>query len=124
MSSKNPRFQRQVLLCRYATADWLETSTAADMDLRLYAVTDAGQNERCQRSNAEVIEAAIQGGATFIQLREKDAPGGVMLREAQAALAVCRRHGVSPHALCFASYVARMQSMTIKIVIKFCWGAL
>ena len=46
------------------------------MDLRLYAVTDKGQNERCGRSNAEVIEAAIRGGATFIQLREKDAPGG------------------------------------------------
>ena len=66
------------------------------MDLRLYAVTDKGQNERCGRSNAEVIEAAIRGGATFIQLREKDAPGGVMLAEAQASLAVCRKHGVSP----------------------------
>ena len=82
---------------RYATADWSESSAAADMDLRLYAVTDAGQNERCQRSNAEVIEAAIQGGATFIQLREKDAPGGIMLREAQASLEVCQRHGVSHH---------------------------
>lgn len=64
------------------------------MDLRLYGVTDAGQNARCQRSNAEVIAAAIQGGATFIQLREKDAPGGIMLREAQAALEVCRSHRV------------------------------
>ncbi len=82
---------------RYATADWSESSAAADMDLRLYAVTDAGQNDRCQRSNAEVIEAAIQGGATFIQLREKDAPGGIMLREAQASLQVCQRHGVSHH---------------------------
>ena len=82
---------------RYATADWSESSAAADMDLRLYAVTDAGQNERCQRSNAEVIEAAIQGGATFIQLREKDAPGGIMLREAQASLEVCQRHGVGHH---------------------------
>ena len=88
--------------CRYATADWLETSTAADMDLRLYAVTNAGQNETCHRSNAEVIEAAIQGGATFIQLREKDAPGGIMLQEAQAALEVCRRHGVSYHTPCSA----------------------
>ena len=64
------------------------------MDLRLYAVTDKGQNARCGRSNAAVIEAAIRGGATFIQLREKDAPGGAMLAEAQASLAVCRKHGV------------------------------
>ena len=67
------------------------------MDLRLYAVTDAGQNARCQHSNAEVIAGAIEGGATFIQLREKDAPGGIMLAEAQAALEVCRRHGVRHH---------------------------
>ena len=92
------------MLCRYATADWSEVSAAANMDLRLYAVTDAGQNERCGRSNAEVIAAAIQGGATFIQLREKDAPGGVMLREAQAALDVCRSHGVNYHAACVAPY--------------------
>lgn len=82
------------MLLRYATADWSDRAAAARMDLRLYAVTDAGQNAKCQRSNAEVITAAIQGGATFIQLREKDAPGGVMLREAQAALEVCRSHGV------------------------------
>lgn len=46
------------------------------------------------QSNAEAVIAAIDGGTTFVQLREKDAPGGRMLAEARAVIAVARPRGV------------------------------
>lgn len=75
----------------FQAADWAAEAAAARLlDLRLYAVTDPRQNERCGRSNAEAVLAAIEGGATIVQLREKDAPGGKMLEEARAVIAVAR----------------------------------
>ena len=40
------------------------------------------------------MRLAVQGGATVVQLRDKDAAGGAFLREARAALEVCRAAGV------------------------------
>lgn len=38
-------------------------------DLLLYAVTDSGMNKRWGRSIPDAVKAAIEGGATIIQLR-------------------------------------------------------
>ncbi|KAG2498573.1 hypothetical protein HYH03_003324 [Edaphochlamys debaryana] len=62
--------------------------------LALYAVTDPGCNDRTGRSMAEAVAAAVAGGATIIQLREKDTEGGAFLRAAAEALPICRAAGV------------------------------
>lgn len=43
---------------------------------------------------AAAVEAAILGGATLVQLREKDITTREWLRVGEAVLQVCRRHGV------------------------------
>ena len=55
-------------------------STAA-LDIRAYVVTDPDCNAMWGRSNADAVKAAVAGGATIVQIREKDANGGAMLRQ-------------------------------------------
>ncbi|GIL79240.1 hypothetical protein Vretifemale_8627 [Volvox reticuliferus] len=62
--------------------------------LRLYGVTDPYCNKKCNRTLLEAVTLAVRGGATIIQLREKDIDGGDFVREAAAALQVCHQHGV------------------------------
>ncbi|KAK9904248.1 hypothetical protein WJX75_007665 [Coccomyxa subellipsoidea] len=78
----------------YATADWSAQEQASRLDLRLYAVTDPRQNERMRRSNVEAVSAAIDGGITVVQLREKDVDGGDFLAEAVAVIKIARPRGV------------------------------
>ncbi|MCO5601234.1 hypothetical protein L7F22_055353 [Adiantum nelumboides] len=63
-------------------------------DLRLYAVTDSSMNQRWQRSTAEAVKSAIEGGATMVQLREKEAEPGDFFKEAVSCLEAAREHGV------------------------------
>lgn len=58
----------------------------------LYAVTDRAWLG--EQTLAEQVEAAIRGGATCIQLREKELDGEAFLREALEIRALCRRYGV------------------------------
>lgn len=60
--------------------------------LRLYAVTDrawVGRQTLCQQ-----VEAALQGGVTCVQLREKHLDRDTFLAEAKQICALCRRYGV------------------------------
>ena len=60
--------------------------------LRLYAVTDrawVGRQTLCQQ-----VEAALQGGVTCVQLREKHLDRDAFLAEARQICALCRRYGV------------------------------
>ena len=50
-------------------------------DLRVYLVTDAEQCESMGRSVRETVEAAVEGGATCVQLRAKTSDGGPFLDE-------------------------------------------
>ncbi len=61
-------------------------------DLALYAVTDS--QWLAGRRLEDVVEQAILGGATFVQLREKDASHEDRCALARRVLAVCRAHGV------------------------------
>ncbi|XP_071725610.1 thiamine biosynthetic bifunctional enzyme TH1, chloroplastic isoform X3 [Rutidosis leptorrhynchoides] len=63
-------------------------------DLFLYAVTDSGMNKKWGRSITDAVKAAIEGGATIAQIREKDAETGQFLEAAKACLEICRAHNV------------------------------
>ena len=60
--------------------------------LRVYAVTD----RRWLRGKTlpEAVEEALKGGATLVQLREKEMDSESLAEEAVQVLAVCRRYGV------------------------------
>jgi thiamine-phosphate pyrophosphorylase len=58
----------------------------------LYLVTDAGLSRG--RSHVEIVEAAIRGGVTIVQYREKEAPTRRMIEEAGELLALCRAAGI------------------------------
>ena len=60
--------------------------------LLLYGVTDRSWTGR--QTLMEQVESAIKGGATCIQLREKELDEGTFLKEATAMRELCRRHKV------------------------------
>lgn len=60
--------------------------------LRLYAVTDRSWVGR--KTLPEQVEAALKGGATCVQLREKELDEAAFLAEAMELKALCRRYGV------------------------------
>lgn len=62
-------------------------------DLRLYAVTDRAWSPDADALFLQ-ISAAIDGGATFVQLREKHLEDGAFLAEAERFVALCRKRGV------------------------------
>ena len=67
--------------------------------LRLYAVTDrawlgAKSGDEAIRALETQIEAALRGGATVVQLREKNLSGDEFRREAVAVKRLCERFGV------------------------------
>lgn len=61
-------------------------------DLLLYAVTD--RSWLGGRPLADDVARAIRGGATFLQLREKDLPFEAFCQEAAAIGEVCRTHRI------------------------------
>lgn len=61
--------------------------------MRLYAVTDRAWAADEDALMAQ-IEAAIDGGAAIVQLREKNLDGEAFLKEAERFVALCRRKGV------------------------------
>lgn len=60
--------------------------------LRLYAVTD--RSWLGCRTLHEQVEEALIGGATLVQLREKELSEDAFLREAKDMAALCHRYGV------------------------------
>ena len=58
----------------------------------LYAVTDRAWTGK--QTLYEQVEAALKGGATCVQLREKELDKAAFLREAKDIRALCRRYGV------------------------------
>ncbi|CAI5502235.1 unnamed protein product, partial [Closterium sp. Naga37s-1] len=62
--------------------------------LRLYAVTDSRMNKAWGRSVGDAIREAIAGGATLLQIREKDIETGDFVQQAAEAVAVARAHGI------------------------------
>ncbi|MCI6323111.1 thiamine phosphate synthase [Treponema porcinum] len=69
-----------------------KSGRCAQKDLTLYAITDRhwlnGETLKSQ------VEKALKGGATMIQIREKDLDEKEFLSEAEELLALCRSYGV------------------------------
>ncbi|XP_057529651.1 thiamine biosynthetic bifunctional enzyme TH1, chloroplastic isoform X2 [Amaranthus tricolor] len=63
-------------------------------DLFLYAVTDSGMNEKWGRSITDAVKAAIEGGATMIQLREKNMETRDFIEAAKECISICHSKGV------------------------------
>ena len=61
-------------------------------DMLLYAVTDS--RWLGGRTLAERVEEALEGGATFVQLREKGMEREALIEEAKKIGGICRRYGV------------------------------
>ena len=64
----------------------------APSQLRLYAITDPVCLK--DRDLCRSVEAAVKGGATVIQLRDKTASHGELVSQAGALRAVCGKYGV------------------------------
>ncbi|MEU6343183.1 thiamine phosphate synthase [Streptomyces sp. NPDC046977] len=62
--------------------------TPAPVDLSVYLVTDAAQCAARGRTVAETVAAAVAGGVTAVQIREKHADGGDFLRTVTEVAAV------------------------------------
>ncbi|MGN0977450.1 MAG: thiamine phosphate synthase [Faecousia sp.] len=60
--------------------------------LRLYAVTDRSWTGK--QTLYQQVESALKGGATCVQLREKDADPDTFLEEAIGLRELCRRYGI------------------------------
>ncbi len=58
----------------------------------LYAVTDRAWVG--EQTLGEQVEAALKGGVTCVQLREKELDAEAFLKEAREICALCRRYGV------------------------------
>jgi|SRR4051794_415917 thiamine-phosphate pyrophosphorylase len=70
------------------------TNPAKSLDLRLYAIVDPEQSAAC----AELARRAVLGGATVIQLRDKNSTTRAMIGRAQeikASLALLTRPGAA-----------------------------
>lgn len=65
-----------------------------ELDLRLYLVTDEEMARRRGRTLLEVVEFAVMGGATVVQLRDKRSSSRDLLEKALALKELLGRHGV------------------------------
>ncbi|PKA66764.1 putative thiamine biosynthetic bifunctional enzyme, chloroplastic [Apostasia shenzhenica] len=63
-------------------------------DLFLYAVTDSGMNRKWGRSITAAVKASIEGGATIVQLREKEAESREFIEAATKCVEICRSYCV------------------------------
>lgn len=70
------------------------THTRNPCDLRCYVVTDAACNAKAGRSMVDAVRAAVEGGATIVQLREKDLDAAAYVQLARDVLEVTRPAGV------------------------------
>ncbi|EFN53733.1 hypothetical protein CHLNCDRAFT_58425 [Chlorella variabilis] len=96
-------------------------------DLRVYAVTDPACNAQHGRTNAgewqagrgrrsEAVQLALDGGATVVQLREKDAEGGAFLEQVNA----CNGAGCPASSPCCSSQAEGTLSSQAAAVLEVC----
>lgn len=69
-----------------------ESRARPPIDLSLYLVTDPNLN--LGRTTPEIVSAAVKGGVTVVQLREKNCDSGDFLSRAQAVKKVCDEYDI------------------------------
>ncbi len=99
---KNKFFTREICVCAHSTQTRYAQKTCAEMrnsvkvkaeDMQLYAVTDTQWLNG--RDFLEVIESVLANGATFLQLREKNATHEEIVAKAKAIKPIAKKYGVS-----------------------------
>ena len=94
ISGFRPLFGHRMCRRRFSIDNWRDQQA---LDLRVYGVTDPACNAKYSRTNIEAVTAAIEGGVTIVQLREKEADGAAFCKEAESVL-----HIAKPKGVCFA----------------------
>ena len=98
---KNKFFTREICVCAHSTQTRYAQKTCAEMrnsvkvkaeDMQLYAVTDTQWLNG--RDFLEVIESVLANGATFLQLREKNATHEEIVAKAKAIKPIAKKYGV------------------------------
>ena len=98
---KNKVFTREICVCAHSTQTRYAQKTCAEMrnsvkvkaeDMQLYAVTDTQWLNG--RDFLEVIESVLTNGATFLQLREKNATHEEIVAKAKAIKPIAKKYGV------------------------------
>ena len=98
---KNKFFTREICVCAHSTQTRYAQKTCAEMrnsvkvkaeDMQLYAVTDTQWLNG--RDFLEVIESVLANGATFLQLREKNATHEEIVTKAKAIKPIAKKYGV------------------------------
>ena len=98
---KNKFFTREICVCAHLTQTRYAQKTCAEMrnsvkvkaeDMQLYAVTDTQWLNG--RDFLEVIESVLANGATFLQLREKNATHEEIVAKAKAIKPIAKKYGV------------------------------
>ncbi|HEX2914002.1 MAG TPA: thiamine phosphate synthase [Chloroflexia bacterium] len=70
-------------------------ATGAIADLRLYLVTDYELATRADRTELAVVKAAIEGGVTAVQFRDKSRDGRILYETGRELRTFCREAGVA-----------------------------
>ena len=98
---KNKFFTREICVCAHSTQTRYAQKTCAEMrnsvkvkaeNMQLYAVTDTQWLNG--RDFLEVIESVLANGATFLQLREKNATHEEIVAKAKAIKPIAKKYGV------------------------------
>ena len=98
---KNKFFTREICVCAHSTQTRYAQKMCAEMrnsvkvkaeDMQLYAVTDTQWLNG--RDFLEVIESVLANGATFLQLREKNATHEEIVAKAKAIKPIAKKYGV------------------------------
>ncbi len=66
----------------------------ADVDYSLYLVTDSTPAILGDRDLVEVVEAALEGGVTVVQYRDKVSDTSILVSTAKKLHAITRKHNV------------------------------
>jgi thiamine-phosphate diphosphorylase/hydroxyethylthiazole kinase len=66
----------------------------ADVDYSLYLVTDSTPNILGDKDLPQVVEAALKGGVTIVQYRDKTSDTGDLISTARRIHAVTQKYGV------------------------------
>ena len=76
------------------SGEWRRSHTDADLKYTLYLVTDSSPQILGDRDLCDVVEQAIKGGVTIVQLREKNCDTREFIEKARRLHAVTKKYDV------------------------------
>jgi Thiamine monophosphate synthase len=76
------------------SGEWRKSHTDADLNYTLYLVTDSSPQILGDRDLCDVVEQAIKGGVTIVQLREKNCDTREFIEKARRLHAITKKYDV------------------------------